>query len=63
MSDAFLKIRLLWFYLRQAYEDWKSQVWRADLDQNFCCDGRECGCRGVSVRQAYLHEKGQPNDQ
>lgn len=35
------------------YRDWKEELWDRDLDENDCCDGRECGCSGRTVRQNY----------
>ncbi len=33
------------------------QQWAATkLDTALCCDGRDCGCRGSSVRQLLVHE-------
>jgi len=53
MRDFILKVRILYISLIGAYEEWKSAIWERDLDENFCCDGRECGCGGDSVREAW----------
>lgn len=34
----------------------------AEYDQAFCCDGRECGCQGVSVHDTMKHFIRQPHD-
>ncbi len=53
MRDTLLKFRLLWIGLRSAYEEWKSEVWKKDLDGQYCCDGRECGCYAMTRREMY----------
>lgn len=35
------------------FQEWKTDVWERDLDDDDCCDGRECGCEGRTVRQNY----------
>jgi len=54
MTDIFTKLRILWvhFFL-SAFEQWRAEVWRRDLDQNYCCNGHECGCQGISIRDMY----------
>lgn len=53
MGDAILKLRVLHEWLRAAYEEWRKEVWRHDLDSNACCDGHECGCGGSTRRELY----------
>ena len=53
MRDAITKIRILFGFLSSSVDAWKSEVWSRDLDERYCCDGRECGCQGVSVREVY----------
>ena len=62
MSDRIFKLRIL---LNNLIEDiktcvwlWNREVWERDLDAYFCCDGRECGCEGVSIREFYTHRLG-----
>ncbi len=64
MSDLFIKLQTLRDFLSCSFEQWKSEVWEKDLDQPYCCDGRECGCGAETVREiftrqaAYEAEKG-----
>lgn len=53
MSDALVKLRILWLLAQEAYVGWKASVWSRDLDSLYCCDGRECCCGGMTVREAY----------
>jgi len=52
--DAFLKIKWLFtVFILPAFDDWKSNLWRKDLDSRYCCDGHECGCYGTTYREMY----------
>lgn len=53
MSERIEKIGMLWSFLSKAFTEWRDEVWRSDLDAHYCCDGRECGCGGITVRGAY----------
>jgi hypothetical protein len=53
MRDTLLKFRLLWIGLRVAFDEWRNEIWRKDLDGTYCCNGRECGCYGMTRRQMY----------
>lgn len=53
MRDAMTKLRILWDLLNDTCEQWHSEVWSKDLDRRYCCDGRECGCCGATVRDIY----------
>ena len=53
MRDFFIKMNILYISLFGAYEEWKREIWDRELDENFCCDGRECGCGGESVRDSW----------
>lgn len=53
MMDLFIKIYLLNFFWKNGFGEWKREIWEKELDQNYCCDGRECGCQGASVREMY----------
>ena len=50
MTDIIFKLRFLWPHIMNGYELWKSSIWDKDLDSNLCCDGKECGCGGESIR-------------
>jgi hypothetical protein len=53
VTDLLFKLRVLRGLLRYQYETWLSEVWRKDLDDYYCCSGRECGCYGSTVRDVY----------
>lgn len=59
MSDLMLKIWLLAVLIGagvvQAFHQWREDIWKSDLDSRYCCDGRECGCQGVTIREVYGH--------
>lgn len=56
MRDVIFKLRILALMLRDTFEGWKMSIWQRDLDGHYCCDGRECGCQGSSVRDVYNWE-------
>ena len=53
MKDTIFKLKLLWIFLIDAYENWKREIWKRELDENQCCDGRECCCGGASIRDSW----------
>lgn len=53
LKNFIFKIRALIWFLRGAGEDWRREIWDRDLDGQYCCDGRECMCGGLSVRETY----------
>lgn len=53
MSDFLVKLRILWGFVRGSVDTWREEVWSRDLDQHYCCDGRECGCSGQTVRDIF----------
>lgn len=53
MSDLLFKLRVLKMMLRCSYDEWLADVWKRDLDGLYCCDGRECGCGGDTVRDMW----------
>jgi len=57
MNDIFLKLWILILHIRNEYYIWKDNIWNGDLDQHLCCDGRECGCEGVSLRDSYFKRR------
>lgn len=61
MSNLIFKFRVLYWWMLYAFDDYKSEVWRRDLDDLYCCDGRECCCGGETVRdlwsQVYPHAR------
>ena len=63
MADTVLKMRVLWAWLVNTYSEWRKEVWAKDLDQQYCCDGRECGCGGGTVRDNYCWGLSRETDQ
>jgi len=53
MSDLLFKLRVLRFFLRGSFDDWIANVWRKELDAQYCCGGRECCCGGETIRQLW----------
>lgn len=53
MEDRIFKIKILVWFISDAINNWKETVWQTDLDRQYCCNGRECGCQGVSTREVY----------
>lgn len=53
LKDAFSKARILICMLSGTFETWRSSVLAEDLDALYCCDGRECGCGGVTNRELW----------
>jgi hypothetical protein len=53
MSQIFRKTRILFYFLVNAVRDWRREVLPRDLDEQYCCDGRECGCGGDTVEQVF----------
>lgn len=63
MSDKLFKFKILCSLLSGAFYTWKTDVWRRDLDSNWCCSGSqwdECGCGGASVRDIWSHQTMKP---
>ena len=54
MSEFIDKLRILWMLLRASYDDWRKKILPHELDARYCCDGRECGCGGSTMRDLYL---------
>jgi hypothetical protein len=48
------KLRILWIVLVEAYDRWKVTVWNHDLNEYYCCDGQDCNCDGMKIREVYL---------
>lgn len=56
MGDLSLKLRILRYMVSNTITEWRDTVWRRDLDERYCCDGRECGCMGSSIREVWTWE-------
>lgn len=53
MNDLWFRLRVLGFLLADAFHNWRREIWVRDLDSRYCCDGRECGCMGETVRNVW----------
>ena len=47
------KVRILFMLLADTYNNWKSEIWKKDLNEYVCCDGDRCGCDGVTITELY----------
>lgn len=63
MGDVIFKLRVLRYLVGAAFYEWRSSVWRKDLDGLYCCDGRECCCGAETVRQLWSWHVDKPHDQ
>jgi len=54
MRQALDKLIILKDLLQGAFHQWRKEIAHHDLDAHFCCDGRECGCQGASLRDVYM---------
>lgn len=57
MKDLLIKLIILKDRLMVEFNIWRKEVWSKDLDSNYCCDGRECGCYGASIREVYWNHR------
>ena len=58
MKDIIFKLRTLLeeiLSIPSMFKRWKEFVWDGNLDELACCNGRECGCMGVTRRQEVEH--------
>lgn len=51
MTDALIKLRILWRWFCSTYGEWKVEIWENDLDSHHCCNGVMCCCGGVTIRE------------
>lgn len=47
------KVRILLNLIRGQFDFWRIEVLRRDLDELYCCTGRECGCFGATVGDVF----------
>lgn len=57
MKDLLIKLKLLYAHLKSGYDCWVIEVWERDLDELHCCDGRMCGCGGLTIREIVKPNK------
>lgn len=53
MKDIIFKLMLLRNDLVECFGYWRDGIWERDLDSLYCCEGRECGCEGITIRELY----------
>ena len=53
-KDVKDKIRILVILFFDAWGVWKRDIYPVDLDAQYCCHGRECGCGGMTHRDSWL---------
>ncbi len=53
MREIVGKLRILKIMLAVTYDQWRKEVWPNDLDAQICCDGRECECGAMTVRECW----------
>lgn len=53
MKDIFFKFKILYWLILDTCGTWKAEVWKRDLDERFCCDGRDCACGGMTVKDSW----------
>ena len=61
MRDAIIKLRILFGFIAGAFDSWRREVWDRELDELYCCNGRECACGGLTVLEVMdFQSKGDP---
>lgn len=56
--DFVFKLRVLRWLIADAISQWRKEVWPAELDASYCCDGRECGCQAATHREIWTWNTG-----
>ena len=51
--DRLKKIKVLYWMILSTYEAWKEDLWSRDLDDIYCCDGRDCACGGATIEEMW----------
>lgn len=52
--------RIIFSSVRIGFECWKRDIYNQDLDSYVCCDGHDCGCDGITIREYYQNRKHKP---
>ena len=56
MRDILAKISMMPLsFNRNAWRWWIDDVLNVDLDQQECCNGHMCGCRGTTFRERHAY--------
>lgn len=53
-EDKLFKLKLLYIFIIDSLKAWKEFIWDVELDELYCCNGRECGCQGITNRQLIM---------
>ena len=53
MMDIAFKIKVLFWFMSQAFKEWRVEIWRKDPDSRYCCNGNLCCCGGRTIRETY----------
>jgi hypothetical protein len=53
VGDIFDKLKILYWMLLCEFSNWQKYVLAKDLDSAFCCNGAECCCGGMTVRESF----------
>lgn len=59
--QIFRKLRILGGLLYYMFDTWRVEVYRHDLDERGCCDGRECGCGAATLGEMYGEKSKETN--
>ena len=51
MKEWFFRLRILRVLLNEAIREWRKDV--AQLDEQMCCGGQDCGCMGSTFRHQW----------
>ena len=51
IKDILWKLKVLIISMLDNYKSWKEVVWEKELDELYCCNGRECGCMATTNRE------------
>ena len=57
MRGMIRKLNILRLFLIGAFSEWRREIWPNDLDSQYCCGGRECGCFGATYYDIYGPQK------
>ena len=58
MSERIWRLKVLWIFLRSAYEEWQTIIQDQTPDDYLCCSGGSgahdiCGCQGQTLGEVY----------
>lgn len=53
VKNIHFKLKILYYDIYEVLIHWRDIVWKSDLDQLVCCNGRDCFCGGETLRDTY----------